>query len=135
MERVVALDELGIELGPQNYNQSCLFDGQPSVGLRVYQLPGTTALEVADRVRAKMDELKTRFPEGVAYEIGYDTTPFIRESVMDVVWTLLEAVALVGLVVLIFLQDWRALGLPLVRLPPPLIRPLALTRPLRFILN
>ena len=70
--------------GRQNYNQSCTFDGQPSVGLGVYQLPGTNALDVADRVREKMEELKTRFPDGVDYEIGYDTTPFIRESVDDV---------------------------------------------------
>ena len=62
----------------------------------VYQLPGTNALDVADRVRAKMEELKTRFPDGVDYDIAYDTTPFIRESVADVVQTLLEAVVLVG---------------------------------------
>ena len=73
----------------------------PSVGLSVYQLPGTNALDVAERVRAKMEELKTRFPDGVDYEIAYDTTPFIRESVADVVQTLLEAVVLVGVVVLV----------------------------------
>ena len=74
-----------VELGAQNYNQSCTFDGSPSVGLGVYQLPGTNALDVADRVRAKMKELKKRFPDGVDYDIAYDTTPFIRESVDDVV--------------------------------------------------
>jgi multidrug efflux pump len=135
IERVEALDELGIERGAQNYNQSCLFDGQPSVGLSVYQLPGTNALEVADRVRAKMEELKTRFPEGVAYEIGYDTTPFIRESVLDVVWTLLEAVALVGLVVLIFLQDWRAMILPLIDVPVSIIGTFAVMAAVGFSLN
>jgi multidrug efflux pump len=135
IERVESQDERGIELGAQNYNQSCLFDGQPSVGLSVYQLPGTNALEVADRVRAKMEELKARFPEGLAYEIGYDTTPFIRESVMDVVWTLLEAVALVGLVVLIFLQDWRAMILPLIDVPVSIIGTFAVMAAVGFSLN
>src|SRR5882724_677486 len=110
-------DVARVELGAQNYNQSCKFDGRPSVGLSVYQLPGTNALDVAERVREKMEELKTRFPDGVDYDIGYDTTPFIRESVMDVVVTLVEAVALVGLVVLVFLQDWRAMILPLIDVP------------------
>src|SRR6202023_1997489 len=83
-------DVARIELGAQNYNQSCTFDGKPSVGLGVYQLPTTNALDVADAVRAKMEELKTRFPDGVDYQIGYDTTPYIRESVMDVVSTMFE---------------------------------------------
>src|SRR5207253_4246555 len=102
-------DVARLELGAQNYNQACRFDGKPSVGLTVYQLPGTNALEVADAVREKMEELKDRFPDGVDYAIGYDTTPYIRESVNDVVMTMFEAVALVGAVVLIFLQDWRAM--------------------------
>ncbi len=72
-----------VELGAQNYTQSCTFDGRPSVGLSVYQLPGTNALDVANAVRKKMKELKT-IPAGVDYDIGYDTTPFIRESVKDV---------------------------------------------------
>ena len=110
-----------VELGAQNYNQACTFDGQPSVGLSVYQLPGTNALDVADRVRAKMEELKTRFPDGVDYDIAYDTTPFIRESIADVFKTLLEAVVLVGVVVLVFLQDWRAMILPMIDVPVALI--------------
>src|SRR2546423_377602 len=96
-------DVARIELGAQNYNQACTFDGRPSVGLSVYQLPGTNALDVADRVRQRMKELKKRFPDGVEYGIAYDTTPYIRESINDVVTTFLEAVALVGLVVLVFL--------------------------------
>ena len=100
--------------GRQNYNQSCLFDGKPSVGLGVFQLPGTNALDVADRVRAKMEELKTRFPDGLDYDIAYDTTPFIRESVADVMHTMLLASILVGLVVLVFLQNWRSVIIPLI---------------------
>ena len=114
-------DVARIELGATNYNQACTFDGQPSVGLGVYQLPGTNALDVADRVRAKMEELKTRFPDGVDYDIAYDTTPFIRESVNDVMRTLLEAVVLVGLVVLVFLQNWRAVIIPLIAVPVAII--------------
>src|SRR4029077_18066660 len=115
--------------------QSCTFDGRPSVGLSVYQLPGTNALDVANAVRRKMKELKTRFPDGVDYDIGYDTTPFIRESVQDVVTTLLEAVALVGLVVLVFLQDWKAMILPMIDVPVSIIGTFAVMAAVGFSLN
>jgi multidrug efflux pump len=128
-------DVARVELGAQNYNMSCTFDGRPSVGLSVYQLPGTNALDVADAVRRKMEELKTRFPEGIDYEVGYDTTPFIRESVMDVVMTMLEAVALVGAVVLLFLQDWKAMILPMIDVPVSLIGTFAVMAALGFSLN
>src|SRR5262249_15668101 len=105
-------DVARFEMGAQNYNQSCTFDGRPSVGLSIYQLPGTNALDVGDRVRAKMEELKTRFPDGVDYDIAYDTTPYVRESIFEVFKTLRDAVVLVGIVVLVFLQDWRAMVLP-----------------------
>ncbi len=114
-------DVAQLERGALNYTQSCTFDGHPAVGLSVYQLPGTNALDVADAVRAKMEELKTRFPDGVDYAIAYDTTPFVRESVTDVFITLIEAVVLVGVVVLVFLQDWRAMILPLIDVPVSLI--------------
>ncbi|OAI54041.1 hypothetical protein AYO44_03930 [Planctomycetaceae bacterium SCGC AG-212-F19] len=104
-------------MGAQSYNLGCTFDGRPSPGLAVFQLPGSNALGVGNRIRAKMDELKADFPEGVDYQIAYDTTPFIRESVADVVRTLLEAVVLVGVVVLVFLQNWRAALIPLVAVP------------------
>src|SRR5262249_61891963 len=94
---VVRLRDVGrVELGAQNYSLAASFDGRPSVGLGIFQLPGTNALEIAAKIRAKMAELKANFPEGVEYEIAYDTTPFIRESVADVVRTLLEAAALVA---------------------------------------
>jgi multidrug efflux pump len=128
-------DVARLELGAQNYNQSCTFDGHQAVGLSVYQLPGTNALDVAEAVRAKMEELKSRFPDDVEYAIGYDTTPFIRDSVMDVVWTLLEAVGLVGIVVLFFLQDWRAMILPLIDVPVSIIGTFAVMAALGFSLN
>jgi multidrug efflux pump len=128
-------DVARVELGAQNYNQACLFDGHPSVGLAIYQLPGTNALDVARRVRARMEELKTRFPEGVDFNIAYDTTPFIRDSVRDVLMTLLEAVVLVGIVVLVFLQDWRAMILPMIDVPVSLIGTFAVMALMGFSLN
>src|SRR5579883_410853 len=128
-------DVARVELGAQNYNQSCRFDGRPSVGLSVYQLPGTNALDVADRVRAKMEELKKRFPDGVEYDIAYDTTPYIRESIREVFKTLRDAVLLVGLVVLVFLQDWKTMILPMIDVPVSLIGTFAVMAALGFTLN
>ena len=94
------------ELGSQQYDQSCTLDGKPSVALSVYQLPGSNALDTAKSVYARMKELKKGFPPGMNYHIVYDTTPFINESVNEVFNTLWDAVILVAIVVLVFLQDW-----------------------------
>ena len=110
-----------LELGDQNYNLGCTFDGRPSVGLAVFQLPGTNALEVANKIRAKMEELKADFPEGVEYAIAYDTTPFIRESV--------------AVVVLVFLQSWRATLIPLIAVPVAIVGTFAAMKALGFSLN
>src|SRR5712691_5430917 len=91
-----------IELGAKNQDQTLSLDGKPSVGLAIFQLPGTNALDVADRTKAKMRELETRFPDGLKHSIAYDTTPFIRESVSEVFRTLRDAVILVAIVVLLF---------------------------------
>ncbi len=128
-------DVAGLELGAQNYNTICSFDGRPSVGLGLYQLPGTNALEVADRVREKMEELKAGFPEGIDYTIAYDTTPYIRDSVADVIRTLLEAVGLVAVVVLVFLQSWRAAIIPLLAVPVAVLGTFAVMAALKFSLN
>jgi hydrophobe/amphiphile efflux-1 (HAE1) family protein len=128
-------DVARVELGAQNYNLSCTLDGRPSVGLAVFQLPGTNALDVADRVRNKIEQLKQRFPDGVDYQIAYDTTPFIRESVSDVVKTLLEAVVLVAVVVLAFLQSWRATLIPLIAVPVAILGTFAVMAALGFSLN
>src|SRR4051794_18393044 len=83
--RIVRLRDVArIELGAQAYDQTCTLDGNPSVALSIYQRPGSNALETADKVRAKMEELKDRFPSGLDYAIVYDTTPFIRESIDEV---------------------------------------------------
>jgi multidrug efflux pump len=102
------------ELGAKSQDESLTLDGKPSVGLAIFQLPGSNALDTADRIKAKMRELETRFPKGLRYAIVYDTTPFIRESVNEVFHTLRDAVILVAVVVLLFLQDWRSLLLPVI---------------------
>ena len=128
-------DVARIEMGAQDYSQSCTFDGKPSVGLAVRQLPGTNALDIAENVRAKMEELKDRFPDGIDYEVSYDTTPFIRQSVDEVARTLLEAVVLVGVVVLVFLQSWKATLIPLVAVPVAIVGTFAVMAALGFSLN
>jgi multidrug efflux pump subunit AcrB len=128
-------DVARVEMGALNYNQACYFDGLPAVGLSVYQLPGTNALDVADHIRAKMKELSKRFPEGMEYTIGYDTTPFIRESIDEVRRTLIEAVVLVSAVVLLFLQDWRAMILPMIDVPVSLIGTFAVMDAFGYSLN
>jgi hydrophobe/amphiphile efflux-1 (HAE1) family protein len=125
----------GVQLGAQQYDQTATLDGKPTVGLTIFGLPGANALETAAGVRAKMEELKKRFPEGVDYQIVYDTTPFIRQSVNEVFRTLLDAVLLVALVVLVFLQSWRAAIIPLVAVPVAVIGTFAAMAVLGFSLN
>ncbi|HWB00580.1 MAG TPA: multidrug efflux RND transporter permease subunit [Pirellulales bacterium] len=132
---VLLRDVARVEMGAQSYVTSCTLNGKPSVGLAVYQLPGTNALDVGDRVKARLKQLRERFPEGIDYEIAYDTTPFIEESVQDVVKTLFEAVALVALVVLAFLQSWRASLIPLIAVPVAIIGTFAVMAALGFTLN
>jgi hydrophobe/amphiphile efflux-1 (HAE1) family protein len=128
-------DVARVELGAQQYEQSATLDQKPSVALSVYQLPGSNALETAQGVYQKMEELKRRFPEGLAYEIVYDTTPFIRESVNEVYRTLLVAVVLVAAVVLVFLQNWRAALIPLIAVPVAIVGTFAVMAALGFSLN
>jgi multidrug efflux pump len=135
IEYLESRDELGVQLGSQQYDQTCTLDGKQSVALSIYQLPGTNALDVASSVRAKMKDLKKRFPDGLDYKIVYDTTPFIRESVNEVFYTLRDAVILVAIVVLVFLQDWRAMILPMIDVPVSLIGTFAVMAVLGFTLN
>ncbi len=128
-------DVARVELGAQKYDQSCTNDGRQAVSLGIYQLPGTNALEVAERVQAKMRELRTRFPVGLDYAINYDTTPFIRDSVLDVVKTLRDAVVLVAVVVLLFLQNWRATLIPLVAVPVAIVGTFTVMAALGFSIN
>jgi multidrug efflux pump subunit AcrB len=128
-------DVARVELGSRQYDQSCTLDGKPSVAVSIYQLPGSNALNTAAGVYAKMKELRTRFPDGLEYKIVYDTTPFIRESVNEVFSTLRDATILVGIVVLIFLQDWKAMILPMIDVPVSLIGTFAIMAAMGFSLN
>jgi hydrophobe/amphiphile efflux-1 (HAE1) family protein len=128
-------DVARVELGSQRYDQSCTLDGEPSVALSIYQLPASNALDTAAGVYAKMQDLKTRFPEGLDYRIVYDTTPFIRESVNEVFRTLRDAIILVAIVVLAFLQNWRAALIPLVAVPVAIVGTFAVMAALGFSLN
>jgi hydrophobe/amphiphile efflux-1 (HAE1) family protein len=135
---VVTRDSEGrprVELGAQQYEQSSTLDGQPSVALSIYQLPGSNALATANGINAKMLELKARFPDGLDYQIVYDTTPFIRESVNEVFSTLRDAVILVAIVVLVFLQNWRAALIPLIAVPVAIIGTFAIMAALGYSLN
>ena len=134
--RLVRLRDVArIQLGAQAYDQAATLDQRPSVALSIFQLPGSNALETARLVAEKMEELKADFPSGLDYEIVYDTTPFIRESVREVFKTLRDAVILVAAVVLLFLQNWRSAIIPLVAVPVAIIGTFAVMAGLGFSLN
>ncbi|NKQ10465.1 efflux RND transporter permease subunit [Pseudomonas sp. SST3] len=124
-----------IELGSSQYALRSLLNNQPAVAIPVFQRPGSNAIEISDSVRARMAELKQDFPEGVDYEIVYDPTIFVRGSIEAVVHTLLEAIVLVVLVVILFLQTWRASIIPLAAVPVSLIGTFAVMHMLGFSLN
>jgi hydrophobe/amphiphile efflux-1 (HAE1) family protein len=124
-----------LELGPDNYALRSMLDGGPAVAIPVFQLPGANALELSDNVRKTMKELEKNFPEGVSYEIDYDPTVFVRSSIESVVHTLFEAVILVVLVVVVFLQTWRASVIPLVAVPVAIIGTLAVLIVAGFTIN
>ncbi|HWG47333.1 MAG TPA: efflux RND transporter permease subunit [Gemmataceae bacterium] len=128
-------DVANIELGAQSYDQSCTLDGKPSVALSVYQLPGSNALDVAKRVKDRMKQLKRHFPPGIEYDIVYDTTPFIKESISEVGETLFDAIVLVAVVVLLFLQNWRSALIPLIAVPVAVIGTFAVMAVMGFSLN
>jgi multidrug efflux pump len=128
-------DVANIELGAQSYDQTCTLNGKPSVALSIYQLPGSNALEVARLVKEKMADLQGHFPPGLEYSIVYDTTPFINESINEVFKTLRDAVILVALVVLLFLQNWRSAIIPLVAVPVAVIGTFAAMTAMHFSLN
>ena len=135
--QMVRLADIGrSELGAKSYEVGSLLDGQPCVTLAVYQLPGSNALATADAVKSAMQELRTaRFKPGLDYKIVYDTTVFVEESVHEVFKTLLEAFILVFIVVLLFLQDWRATLMPMIDVPVSLIGTLFVMKMLGFSLN
>jgi HAE1 family hydrophobic/amphiphilic exporter-1 len=128
-------DVARVELGSQQYGQFFAFDGQPSGGVAIFQLPGSNSLDVATQVRKKMEELAKSFPPGIRYEVPFDTTIFVSESVKEVYKTILEAGLLVLLVIMLFLQDWRATLVPATTVPVTIIGAFAGMAALGFTIN
>jgi multidrug efflux pump len=119
-------DVARIELAASEYGLRSLLDNKPAVAIPIFQSPGANALDVSDRVRQTMEELSADFPASVEYRIVYDPTQFVRASIKAVIVTLLEAVALVVLVVILFLQTWRASIIPLLAVPVSIVGTFAL---------
>ena len=134
--RLVRLKDIGrVELGAQTYSQICKLNGKPAAGLAIYQLPDANALDVAKRVRAKMAELSRAFPQGLTYSVPFDTTAFVNASINEVYMTLAEAGALVLIVILVFLQNFRAVLVPATTVPVTIIGAFAAMAALGFTIN
>ncbi|MEK1855036.1 MAG: multidrug efflux RND transporter permease subunit [Phyllobacterium sp.] len=134
--RLVQLQDVArIELGAKDYVTNSYLGGSPAVALGIFNRPGTNALATADVIKATMQDLAKDFPAGLTYDIVYNPTEFISESINEVYKTILEAVILVALVVLVFLQSWRTAIIPIVAIPVSLIGTLALLLAFGFSLN
>ena len=128
-------DVARIELGSLQYSSTGFIGNDPTVVLGIFQLPGSNALDLQQRIKDKMEELSKRFPKGIAYGMHYDTTRFVSASMNDVVLTLAQALILVILVVFVFLQSWRTTIIPTIAIPVSLIATLAIMEALGFSLN
>lgn len=128
-------DVARVELGAADYSLRSLLDNKAAVAIPVFQAPGSNAIEISDQVAATMEELQVAMPEGVRYDIVYDTTQFVRASIDKVIHTLLEAIALVVLVVILFLQTWRASIIPLLAVPVSIIGTFAVMYVFGFSIN
>ncbi len=128
-------DVARVEIGAQTYSQIFTFNGKPAAALGIYQLPEANSLQVATEVRAKMTELAKSFPPGLSYEIPFDTTVFVNASITEVYKTLFEAGILVLIVILVFLQDWRATLVPATTVPVTIIGTFAAMAAMGFSVN
>ena len=134
--RLTRISDLGrVEQGSQVYSQWCDVGGKTAAGIAIYLLPGSNALDVADRVKETMAKLAKSFPDGVVYSIPFDTTIFVQESIREVYKTLYEAGFLVLVVILVFLQDWRAVLVPATTVPVTIIGAFAALAALGFTVN
>ena len=134
--QITRIRDLGrVELGSSTYALRSLLDNKPAAALPISQRPGSNALQTSQQVRDTMERLKKSFPEGVDYKIAYDPTVFVRESIQAVGHTFIEALILVVLVVLVFLQTWRASVIPLLALPVSLVGTFSVMLLLGFSLN
>ena len=134
-ERVELRDVARIELGASDYALRSLLDNKAAVAIPISQLPGSNAIAVSTAVREAMAEMKKSFPAGIDYAIAYDPTVFVRNSIEAVVHTLIEAIALVVIVVIVFLQTWRASIIPLAAVPVSLVGTFAVMLGLGFSIN
>ncbi|MFS0515115.1 efflux RND transporter permease subunit [Nostoc sp. UIC 10607] len=133
---LVKLKDVGkAELGAENYNTFLRFRGNDAVGLGIYQVPGSNALDVAKGVKAEMERLAPSFPPGMQYQVAFDTTSFVEESMAEVIKTLIEAVVLVVIVIFVFLQDWRTTLIPALTIPLALIGTFAFIKIFNFSIN
>ena len=123
------------ELGAEDYNSNLRFNGHEAVGFGISQLPGANALAVDKAAKAELERLSKRFPPGIKYHVAFDTTTVVGESIKDVIITLLQAIALVILVIFIFLQDWRSTFIPAITIPVSLIGTFAFVKLLGFSIN
>ena len=128
-------DVARVELGAKNEDVSNRFDLKPTIGMAVFLLSGANSLETGDLVKAKVAEMEKDLPDGIHVEIGYDTTPFVRESIREVVKSLRDAILLVALVVLVFLQSWRAAIIPLAAVPVAIVGTFAVMWSFGYTLN
>jgi len=134
--QVVRLGDVArLQLGASDYTLRSALDGKQAVGIGIFQAPGANALDLQKSVIATMDQLARRFPQGVKYTAVYDTTVFVRDSIRSVVHTLLEATVLVVLVVILFLQTWRASIIPLLAVPVSIVGTFAVLYLLGFSIN
>ena len=124
-----------IELGAQTYSQFFRLDKRPAAGIAVFQLPGANALDVGQEVSAKIAELSKHFPQGLQYGIPFDTNLFVKASIHEVYMTLLEAAILVLIVILVFVQDWRAMLVPATTVPVTIIGAFAAMAAMGFTVN
>ena len=134
--RIIRIRDVGrVVLGAKNEDQSCRCNGMGSAGLIIFQLPDANALEVGKAIKKKMEELKKDFPDDLDYVIRYDTTPYTQQCIDEVLKALRDAVILVALVVLLFLQNWRSAIIPLIAVPVAIIGTLAVMYVMGFSLN
>ena len=134
--RITRVRDVGrVELGAQTYSESFNLDGRPAAGIAVSLLPEANAVAVSNEVHDKMEELKKSFPEGLEYVIPYDTTKFVKAAIREVWRTLIEAGILVLIVILVFLQDWRAMLVPATTVPVTIIGAFAAMAALGFSIN
>ncbi|MFS8053415.1 multidrug efflux RND transporter permease subunit [Rhizobium sp. BR 317] len=134
--RITRIRDIGrVELGAQTYSQSFMQNGHPAAGIGIFQLPEANAIAVAKSVAAKMAELSKSFPPGLTYQVPFDTTKFVTASIDEVYTTLVEAGILVLVVILVFLQDWRAMLVPATTVPVTIIGAFAAMAALGFTVN